>query len=296
MGLMIKDIFQKQSKTFSFEFFPPKNYKSTLELGVNLGKLIALSPSFVSVTYGAGGSNQDASFDLCDYIQNKLGLTCMAHYTCVNASREKIEKDLDYLYDINIRNLMLLRGDPPKGEEDYFQQRSEFKFANELVSIAHQQNRFCIGVAGYPESHVESKDVDSDVFYLKQKVNSGGDFIVTQMFFDNTYYFDFVEKARQAGIKERIIPGIIPITNFKQIRRFSQIGGSHIPDFITQKLEPYQDDPAKTYQLGVEIAIEQCKDLLRKGAPGIHFYTLNKSNATLDIFESIPSDLKSGGQ
>lgn len=289
---MINEIFARQDKTFSFEFFPPKNYQSTLELGVNIGKLVSLEPTFVSVTYGAGGSNQDASFDLCDYMQNKIGWLCMAHYTCVNASRKKIEADLDHLYNIGIRNLMLLRGDAPKGKEEYFQDRSEFKYANELVAIAKAQDRFCIGVAGYPEAHVESPDADSDIFYLKQKVAAGGDFVVTQMFFDNQYYFDFVEKARAAGIKQRIIPGIIPITNFKQIKRFSQIGGSKIPDWISEKLQPYQDDNEKSYQLGVEIAVKQCEDLLKNGAPGIHFYTLNKSEATLDIFSSIPKELK----
>jgi methylenetetrahydrofolate reductase (NADPH) len=216
----------------------------------------------------------------------------MAHYTCVNASREKIEADLDHLYDIGIRNLMLLRGDAPKGQEEYFKQRSEFKYANELVAIAKAQDRFCIGVAGYPESHVESPDPESDIFHLKQKVAAGGDFVVTQMFFDNNYYFDFVARAKAAGITQRIIPGIIPITNFKQIKKFSQIGGSKIPDWISEKLEPYQNDKKKSYQLGVEIAIAQCEDLLRKGAPGIHFYTLNKSEATLDIFTSIPEELK----
>lgn len=289
---MIKEIFARQDKTFSFEFFPPKNYQSTLELGVNIGKLVNLDPTFVSVTYGAGGSNQDASFDLCDYMQNKIGWLCMAHYTCVNASREKIEADLDHLYNIGIRNLMLLRGDAPKGQEEYFAQRSEFKHASELVAIAKAQDRFCIGVAGYPEAHVESPDSASDIFYLKQKVAAGGDFVVTQMFFDNQYYFDFVEKATAAGINQRIIPGIIPITNFKQIKRFSQIGGSYIPEWISDKLEPYQDDKEKSYQLGVEIAVAQCEDLLRNGAPGIHFYTLNKSEAALDIFSAIPKDLK----
>lgn len=289
---MIREIFKKQNKTFSFEFFPPKNYQSTLELGVNIGRLIKLEPTFVSVTYGAGGSNQDASFDLCDYIQNKIGLMCMAHYTCVNASREKVVQDLNTLYDINIRNLMLLRGDAPKGKEEYFAQRSEFKYANELVEVAKGQNRFCIGVAGYPESHVESENHESDIKFLKQKVDQGGEFIVTQMFFDNNYYFDFVERARKAGIKARIIPGIIPITNFKQIKRFSQIAGSRIPDYIQEAMEPYQDDRKKTYQIGVDIATRQCEELLEKGAPGIHFYTLNKSQATVDIFDSLPSELK----
>jgi methylenetetrahydrofolate reductase (NADPH) len=287
---MIREIFQKQDKTFSFEFFPPKSYGAAIEFGINVGKLIGLSPSFVSVTYGAGGSTHTTSFELCDFLQNKIGLTCMAHYTCVNTSREKIEKDLDYLYDRNIRNLMLLRGDPPKDDIAYFTKKSEFRYASDLVKVAFEQNRFCIGVAGYPEKHIESKDADSDIRNLVNKVNNGADFIVTQMFFDNRYYFDFVERARKAGITMRIIPGIIPITNFSQIKKFSQMCGATIPAEISELMEPCQENSKKSYQLGVDLAIKQCEYLLKNGAPGIHFYTLNKSQAAWDIFASLPRD------
>ena len=290
---MIKEILKKQDKTFSFEFFPPKSIGSAVELGVNIGKLQELSPSFVSVTYGAGGSTHDTSFDLCDYIQNKIGITCMAHYTCVNASREKALGDLDYLYERNIRNLMLLRGDPPKGSENYFDEKEGLKYASDLVKIAYDQDRFSIGVAGFPEKHLESESFENDIRYLKYKVDQGADFIVTQMFFDNQYYFDYVKRAREANVDVRIIPGIIPITNFKQIKKFSKMCGAKIPDEIVEQLEPYQDDLAKTYQIGVDIATRQCEELLKNGAPGIHFYTLNKSSATLDIFDSIPAELKS---
>lgn len=289
---MISELIKKQDKTFSFEFFPPKNYGSAVELGINVGKLVSLAPSFVSVTYGAGGSTHDSSFELCDLLQNKIGLTCMAHYTCVNASREKIEADLDYLYGINIQNLMLLRGDPPKGEESYFASKKEFRYASDLVKVAFALKRFSIGVAGYPEKHLESTDMEADIKNLKYKVDQGADFVVTQMFFDNDYYFSFVDRARKEGIQVRIIPGIIPITNFKQIRKFSQMCGANIPSYIVEKMGPYQDDPKKTYQVGVDLAIRQCEDLLRRGAPGIHFYTLNKSDATFDILESLPSGLK----
>lgn len=289
---MIKELFKTQSKTFSFEFFPPKNLISSIELGANIEKLSKLAPSFVSVTYGAGGSTQEVSFDLCDYIQNKVGLTCMAHYTCVNASREKIEADLDLLYEKNIRNLMLLRGDPPRGDQSFFESQSSFRYASDLVKVAMAQNRFCLGVAGYPEKHVESKDQASDIKHLKYKVNQGADFIVTQMFFDNSHYFKYVDLVRQADLNHRVIPGIIPITNFKQIKKFSQMCGASIPEEIVDKLGPYQHDRSKTYQTGVDIAIQQCQDLLEKGAPGIHFYTLNKSRATIDIFTSLPDSLK----
>jgi methylenetetrahydrofolate reductase (NADPH) len=285
---MIRELFKKQDKTFSFEFFPPKTYGAAIEFGINVGKLTGLSPSFVSVTYGAGGSTHTTSFELCDFLQNKIGLTCMAHYTCVNTSQEKIEADLDFLYERNIRNLMLLRGDPPKGDGGYFSKKIDFRYASDLVKVAKEQHRFCIGVAGYPEKHLESENFESDIRHLLEKVNSGADFIVTQMFFDNRHYFDFVKRARQAGITMRIIPGIIPITNFTQIKKFSQMCGATIPVSISELMEPYQDNPNKSYQIGVELAIKQCEELLKNGAPGIHFYTLNKSQAALDIFASLP--------
>jgi len=287
--LKITDIFIKQKKTYSFEFFPPKNYSSTLELGINIGQLIKLSPSFVSVTYGAGGTTQDLSFDLIDYIQNKIGLTAMAHYTCINATRDKVENDLDLLYKKNIKNLMLLRGDlPGKGFAGLNQ---EFQHASDLIALAKSKNQYCIGAAGYPEKHPESIDVETDLKWLKNKVDQGADFIITQMFFDNEYYFKFVSEARKMGITARIIPGIMPITNFKQIQKFSEMCGAVIPDKIVSVLEPIQNDKNTLYQTGVDLAVEQCIDLLKRGAPGLHFYTLNKSRATIDIFSSLPHGL-----
>jgi len=291
--LLIRDIFKTHARTFSFEFFPPKNYISTIELGINIGQLMKLSPTFVSVTYGAGGGTQDLSFDLLNFLQNKIGLTSMAHYTCVNASRDKVLSDLDILYKKNIENLMLLRGDPPKGDDKFFQNAKDFRFASDLVKIAAAQERFSIGVAGFPESHPESPTSEQDIQHLKNKVSEGADFVVTQFFFDNQYYFDYVKKAEANGMKKRIIPGIIPIVNFQQIKKFVQLSDATIPQWITDKLEPHQNDPKKTYELGVEIAIQQCTELLENGAPGIHFYTLNKSQATVEIFESLPVNLKS---
>lgn len=289
--MKITDIFKKHKRTFSFEFFPPKNYQATLELGINIGQLLKLSPSFVSVTYGAGGSTQDLTFDLVDYIQNKLGMTAMAHYTCINATKDKVENDFRLLVEHGIENLMLLRGDIPKDKTVSDILAGDFKYASDLISFAKKMNRFSIGAAGYPERHPESPDEDSDIKWLKNKVYTGADFIVTQMFFDNSAYYNFINRARETGITSRIIPGIIPITNFRQIRKFSELSGTRIPDSIRERLEPYQNDPKKLHQIGVDIAIEQCVDLLQQGAPGIHFYTLNKSTATVDIFSSLPVGL-----
>lgn len=287
--MKITDLFRVHKKTFSFEFFPPKNYTSTLELGINIGQLIKLSPSFVSVTYGAGGTTQDLSFDLIDYIQNRIGLTAMAHYTCINATREKVENDLLLLKSRNIENLMLLRGDLPDTGIDSL--NNDFRFASDLIAFAKSMNAFTIGAAGYPEKHPESASEDDDLKWLKKKIDKGADFIVTQMFFNNDYYFDFIEKVRKSGITNRIIPGIMPITNFRQIKKFSSMCGATIPESIVEKLSPLQDDPRKMYQAGVDIAIDQSIDLLKRGAPGLHFYTLNKSRATVDIFSSLPHGL-----
>ena len=285
--MKICELLKQDEPTFSFEFFPPKNYSSILELGINIGQLLKLNPSFVSVTYGAGGSTQEASFKLTDYINNKIGLTTMAHYTCVNATREKVAEDLEYFHEINIENLILLRGDPPKGETKFANESGEFHYASELIEYASALDMFCIAAAGYPEKHPESPSVEGDVYYLKYKVDKGVDFIVTQLFFDNQYYFDFVKRARAAGIEIPIIPGIMPITNFRQIKRFTEMCGATIPQTLVEKLTPYQDDLKKTYEIGVEFAINQCRELLDHGVPGLHFYTLNKSRATIDIFSSI---------
>ncbi len=287
--MRITEIFEYHNKTFSFEFFPPRNYQSILELGINVGQLLKLSPSFVSVTYGAGGSTQELSFDLVDYIQNKIGLTTMAHYTCINANKAKVEEDLKYLIERKIENLMLLRGDLPS--EGSIGLNTDFLHASDLIPIAKSLDAFSIGAAGYPEGHQESRNIEEDVKWMKYKIDQGSDFIITQMFFDNDLYFDFVDRARKANINKRIIPGIMPITNYKQISKFSKMSGATIPDSIVQRFEPIQDDPKIMYRTGVELAIEQCIDLLRKGAPGLHFYTLNKSRATVDIFSSIPHGL-----
>ena len=287
--MRISEIFEYHNKTFSFEFFPPRNYQSILQLGINVGQLLKLSPSFVSVTYGAGGSTQELSFDLVDYIQNKIGLTTMAHYTCINANKSKVEQDLQYLIDRKIENLMLLRGDlPAEGSRGL---DNDFLHASDLIPIARSLDAFSIGAAGYPEGHQESRNMDEDVKWMKYKIDQGADFIITQMFFDNDLYFNFVDRARKANITKRIIPGIMPITNYKQINKFSKMSGATIPDAIVQKFEPVQDDPKTMYSIGVELAIEQCVDLLKRGAPGLHFYTLNKSRATVDIYSSIPHGL-----
>jgi methylenetetrahydrofolate reductase (NADPH) len=285
--MKITDLFVSQERTFSFEFFPPKDEISAVDFGINVGQLMRLSPSFVTVTYGAGGSDQGRTYNLVDYLQNKIGLTTVAHYTCVNATKEMVEADLKKLQLLNIENLMLLRGDPPKGAERFIAPVNGFKYASELISYVDSSFDFCKAAACYVEKHPEAFNFDEDIANLKTKVNSGADFLISQLFFDNRYYFSFVKRAHKAGINCRIIPGIIPITSFKQIEKFTKMSGTHIPPDLAAKLEKHKDNPSKTYQIGINFTIKQCRALLDGGAPGIHFYTLNKSRAAIEIFESL---------
>lgn len=285
--MKITELFKSQHKTYSFEFFPPKDEIAAVDFGINVGQLLNLNPSFVTVTYGAGGSTRDRTFMLVDYLQNKIGLTTMAHYTCVNASRDKIAEDLIQLHNTGIENLMLLRGDPPKGQGVFTPHPEGFANSNELITFARQLRPFCVGAAAYPEKHPEAVSLDSDLQFLKHKVTAGAEFLITQLFFMNDTYFEFVAKAVAAGINCRIIPGIIPITTFGQIKRFASMSGSKVPECLIESMEPYQDNPEKIYQIGMDFAIGQCRDLIRRGASGLHFYTLNKSRATVEIFETL---------
>lgn len=285
--MKITELFLSQERTFSFEFFPPKDEISAVDFGINVGQLMRLSPSFVTVTYGAGGTTQSKTFELVDYLQNKIGLTTAAHYTCVNASNDKVEKDLQYLQSINIENLMLLRGDPPKGEANFIVPQNGFKHASDLISYVDDKFDFTKAGACYVEKHPEAHSFEEDIANLKTKVDAGSDFLITQLFFDNKYYFDFVNMARKAGISQRIIPGIIPITAYNQIERFTKMSGTQVPQELSLKLEAHRNNPTKTYQIGVDYTIKQCQQLLAGGAPGIHFYTLNKSRAAVEIFESL---------
>jgi len=285
--MKITDIFLSQEKTFSFEFFPPKDEISAVDFGINVGRLMKLSPSFVTVTYGAGGSTQERTFTLVDYLQNKIGLTTVAHYTCVNATKEKVKNDLQHIATRGIKNLMLLRGDPPKGEKKFMPVEDGFMHASDLISFVDEQFDFCKAAAAYVEKHPEAISLEEDLVNVKSKVNAGADYLITQLFFINEYYFDYVKLAKEEGITCRIIPGIIPITTFHQIERFSKMSAAKIPARLAADIEANKENSEKCYDIGVEYTINQCRELLDRGAPGIHFYTLNKSRAAVEIFESL---------
>ena len=285
--MKITDLFLSQDKTFSFEFFPPHDEISAVDFGINVGRLMKLSPSFVTVTYGAGGSTQERTFALVDYLQNKIGLTTVAHYTCVNATKDRIKKDMDSLVEKGIHNLMLLRGDPPKGQTKFTPQANGFRYASELIEYVDQRYDFCKAGAAYVEKHPEAISMQEDILNLKNKVDAGADFLITQLFFVNKFYFDFINEVRKAGINCRIIPGIIPLTSYHQIERFSKMTAAKIPAQLANEIEANKNFSEKMYEIGVEYTINQCRELLENGAPGIHFYTLNKSRAAIEIFESL---------
>ena len=285
--MKISEKLKSSSPVFSFEFFPPKDEAGFQSLFEAIGRLKSANPAFVSVTYGAGGSTRSKTVDLVGKIKNDIEIESMAHLTCVGHQKEEIVSVLESLHTLEIDNVLALRGDPPKGDEKFVKTEGGFGYANELVSFIKSKSSFCVGAACYPEGHIECPNLKIDMDNLKRKVDAGVDFLITQLFFDNKYYFDFIDKAIQAGINIPIIPGIMPILNIKQSQRFTKMCGATISDSLLAKFDGIQDDPEKVREIGINHAIDQCKDLLRSGAPGIHFYTLNRSKATLAILENL---------
>jgi methylenetetrahydrofolate reductase (NADPH) len=285
--MKIKNILQGNQPIFSFEFFPPKNDEGFAQLYKTMENLQARNPGYVSVTYGAGGSTRSKTLELVSRLKHKLGMESMAHLTCVGHTADEIRGILDILQENKIDNILALRGDPPQGQKSFVKTENGFGFANELVEFIKKDYSFCIGVAGYPEGHVECSDKTRDLENLKRKVDAGADFIVTQLFFDNRYYFEFLNAAENIGIKIPIIPGIMPILNFKQIKRFTQMCGATIPESLYAELEKHQDDAEAVKKIGMEHSLEQCQELLSNGSPGIHFYTMNRSNATVAILDGL---------
>ncbi|QPJ66068.1 MAG: methylenetetrahydrofolate reductase [NAD(P)H] [Candidatus Nitrohelix vancouverensis] len=292
--MKIIDILKQTHPAFSFEFFPPKNDAGFETLYKTIEKLKPLNPAYVSVTYGAGGSSRAQTVELVSRIKSEVGIESMAHLTCVGHSAEEIRDVLELLESKGVENVLALRGDPPQGQTEFVKPTNGFEYANELVGFIKKDFSFCIGVAGYPEVHPECADAETDTEHLKNKITQGGEFIVTQLFFDNSYYFDYVKRLRSAGVTVPIIPGIMPILNLKQIIRITEMCKTRIPDSLQAKLEKVQDDDEAVRQIGVEFATEQCADLLQGGAPGIHFYTLNRSNATLAIMEALMKQSQGG--
>jgi methylenetetrahydrofolate reductase (NADPH) len=272
---------------FSFEFFPPRTDEGDRNLRATLEALRDLEPDFVSVTYGALGSTRDRTVDLTHWIKQDLGIEAMAHLSCVGSSREDLHVILDGMQRAGIENVLALRGDPPAGESDWKPHPGGLRYSTELATVIRDGYPFSIGAACFPEVHPEAPDMAADLHFLRQKVDSGVSFLITQLFFDNELYFRFIEEARAAGIDVPIIPGIMPITNVAQIKTITGRCGASIPSRLLKALEWRTEDPEAVLQLGVAYATLQCAELLARGAPGIHFYTLNRSHATRAILSAL---------
>ena len=285
--MRIDRLFKLGLPTLSFEFFPPKTEAGFTQLYQTIDELHPLKPSYVSVTYGAGGSTRQKTVDLVERIQNELTIRSMAHLTCVGHTADEIGSILDTLWNSGIRNVLALRGDPPVGQSQFTATEGGFANSSELVKYIRARHDFCIGVAGYPEGHPQCLNRTRDLEHLAQKVDNGGNFIITQLFFDNTDFYRFRDTARSMGIKVPIVAGLMPILNVAQTKRFVSMCGAKIPHPLLTRLEGLEANPEAVYQAGIEYAIKQCEDLLRNGVEGIHFYTLNKSNATVEICKAL---------
>ena len=286
--MRISECYATGDPVFSFEFFPPKTDEGARTLLATVADLkAALQPDFISVTCGAGGSTRDRTLDCVATIQSELEIPSMAHLTCVGVTEDDLRENVQLLVGRGIENVLALRGDPPKGEAGFVATEGGYRHASQLIEFLEDNYDVDIGGACYPEKHLESPDPEEDLRWTAHKTALGARFLITQLFFDNALYFAFVERARAAGVEVPIVPGIMPITNVGQIERFTKMCGATIPDELRERLTRCADDPALVMATGIEQAISQCRDLLERGAPGVHFYTLNKSHATRSVLAAL---------
>jgi methylenetetrahydrofolate reductase (NADPH) len=285
--MRIDRILGNRRPVFSFEFFPPKTDDGQRTLEGTLEVLKEDTPDFVSVTYGAGGTTRGRTVEITKWIKQNLGIEAMAHLSLVGEAEERLVEILHELQDVGIENVLALRGDPPRGETEWKPHPGGLTYSVELIRLIRERFDFSVGAACFPEVHPEAPDRDTDLRYAREKVEAGAGFLVTQLFLDNEIYFEFVEHARAAGIDVPIIPGIMPITNVSQIKTITGMCGATIPAELERELEGRADDPEAVVELGVAYATLQCSDLLARGAPGVHFYTLNRSPATRAILAAL---------
>jgi methylenetetrahydrofolate reductase (NADPH) len=294
--MLINERLRHKRPVFSFEFFPPQTEKGEQSLLRSLERLAPLEPDFVSVTYGAGGGTRVRTREIVGRIKRDFGIEAMAHLTCVGSTRDELAEVIDKLGEAGVRNVLALRGDPPKGQSEFVVTQGGFQYASELIPFIKQRGDFCVGAACYPEVHPEAVHAAADLAHLRTKVDAGADFLITQLFFDNTRFFEFQRRVRGAGIEVPLIAGIMPVTNVSQIQRFTQMIGATIPKSLERRLVDADDDPQEVFWTGVSYAAHQCGELLRppgedlferppRPVAGIHFYTLNKSPASRAIFQ-----------
>jgi methylenetetrahydrofolate reductase (NADPH) len=294
--MKIARMIEEKRASLSFEFFPPREKVGEDKLFENIAKLESLHPTFVSVTYGAGGSTMKNTRQVVKRIMRETALTPMPHLTCIDQSKDELNVILEDYKDLGIENILALRGDPPAGAKKFVPPLNGLCYARELVSLASSFYTFSIGVAVYPEGHCESPSLELDITYTKEKIEAGADFAITQMFFDNTYFYSFLERTIRAGIRIPIIPGIAPITDFGKVKTFAAKCGATIPDSVMRRFEEIALDPAEVKKVGIELATRQCSDLLTHGVPYLHFYTFNRIEPILEIVNNLSLQAREPGQ
>lgn len=272
----------------SFELFPPKTAEGEAALFRHVGKLVEFRPSYITCTYGAGGSTQGKTLDIVSRIHREFHLPVATHLTCVNRTSEQLHQYLTQAQAQGVENVVALRGDPPQGEQAFQQVVGGFRYANELVAMIRRSfPQLGIAVGGYPEKHLEAPSVDVDLANLKRKVDAGADVVITQLFYHNADYFRFRDLCASLGIAVPIVPGLLPVTNFAQIKRITSLCGAKLPGEFLKRLEEVGEDAKAQFQVGIEFATRQVEELLRAGVPGIHFYVLNKSEATSEVLKGV---------
>jgi methylenetetrahydrofolate reductase (NADPH) len=286
--MRIRDIYSPGRFGLSFEIFPPKTLDGDGALWENVARLARFRPAFISCTYGAGGTTRTRTVELCQEIQRRFGVAATAHFTCLGGTRDDLREWLAFARDHGVANIMALRGDPPAGQTQFQQIAGGLSYANQLVELIKSEfPEFGIGVAGYPEKHPEAASLEVDLINLQRKVAAGGEAVYTQLFFDNEPFLRFRDHCDRLGIKVPLIPGIMPILNFAQIKRITSMCGAVLPAELANRLEAAQDDKDAQCQIGIDFAIEQCRDLVDRGIPGIHFYVLNRSQACEAILAAL---------
>lgn len=283
----ITDLLSRNEPLLSVEFFPPRTVEAVDGLVKAATRIAESKPDFISVTYGSGGSTRDLSATVSKRMKDEVGLQVMPHFTCVGSTREELGEIVDEFYDEGYRNIMALRGDPPQGQDSFQITKGGFAYASDLVGFIKERHPdMCLGVAGYPEKHPESPTVESDLDALKIKVDAGGSFITTQLFFENEAYFRYVDQVRARGIDLPIIPGIMPVLSLKQIKRITQLCKSELPKALEAELSQVQDDPDAVRRIGVDWAKRQIAELIDHGAQGVHIYALNKAKSAIELINA----------
>jgi methylenetetrahydrofolate reductase (NADPH) len=288
-ALLIKELFAKTKPVISFEIFPPKKDSPVNTVYSTINSLKDLKPDFISITYGAGGSSKDRSIELSSLVKNKYGIEALAHLTCISSTKQEIERVLQQLADNGIENILAMRGDLPQDPNFTFPDPLHYQYAKDLIRQIREKGSFSIGAACYPEGHIECENPEKDLIHLKEKVEAGTDFLITQLFFDNEFFYRFRERAADIGISIPISAGIMPVTNKKQVERILSLCRVNLPEKLLKIMEKYEHSPEALKEAGTDYATEQIIELLSWGAEGIHIYTMNRPEVAKKIMENIPA-------